>query len=58
METIIELKELSPQDLIGIKGGGPVAWLIAGLIVSEILDRDNYSDFCDGFNAARKVRQE
>lgn len=54
------LSELSVQEMNGeetrnVNGGyHPVLWLLAGVIISELLDRNAAKDFNDGRDAARK----
>jgi hypothetical protein len=52
--TSMGVHEMSTLEMKETNGGNPLIWLIAGIIISEVLDRDSPSDFMEGYNAARK----
>lgn len=50
------VEEMSDAQMMETNGGifGALAWLVAGIIISECLDRGAKGDFMDGWNAAAR----
>ena len=50
--TLYGVKEMNETQMSEVNGGGGVLWLVIGLIVSEMLDRNARRDFADGMQMA------
>ncbi len=52
----LEFVELNAQEMEEVNGGilGALGWLIAGIVIAEMLDRNSGNDFREGFNDAWK----
>ncbi len=47
------VQEMNTVEMKEIDGGHPLLWLLAGVIIAELLDRNAANDFSDGQNAYR-----
>jgi len=47
------VSEMSLNETRNVDGGNPLLWLLIGIVVAELLDRDAASDFAEGYNAAK-----
>ncbi len=47
------VQELDAREMKETDGGHPLLWLLAGVIVSELLDREAPADFMEGWNDAK-----
>ncbi|HOK60070.1 hypothetical protein [Tenuifilum sp.] len=51
------VQQLNAKEIVEIEGGNPLLWLLAGVIVSELLDRNAPADFWEGWNDAKQNKK-
>jgi hypothetical protein len=51
------VQQLNAKEIVEIEGGNPLFWLLAGVIVSELLDRNAPADFWEGWNDAKQNKK-